>query len=58
MTALRKAHVSGYYSWDRSVTGEELANSMGIDRSTYHQHLRAAERKLTEAFFERAAIHG
>jgi PAS domain S-box-containing protein len=58
LTALRKAHVSGYYSWDRSVTGEELANSMGIDRSTYHQHLRAAERKLTEAFFERAAIHG
>ena len=58
LTALRKAHVSGYYDWDRSVTGEELANSMGIDRSTYHQHLRAAERKLTEAFFERAASHG
>jgi len=52
LTALRKAHASGYYDWDRSVTGEELARSMEIDRSTYHQHLRAAERKLTEAFFE------
>ena len=58
LTALRKAHVSGYYEWNRSVTGEELAESMGIDRSTYHQHLRAAERKLTEAFFERAVSHG
>ncbi|WP_254839201.1 bacterio-opsin activator domain-containing protein [Natronomonas marina] len=58
LTALRKAHVSGYYEWNRSVTGEELATSMGIDRSTYHQHLRAAERKLTEAFFERAVTHG
>ena len=58
LTALRKAHVSGYYEWNRSVTGEELAESMGIDRSTYHQHLRAAERKLTEAFFERAVTHG
>ncbi len=58
LTALRKAHVSGYYEWNRSVTGEELAESMGIDRSTYHQHLRAAERKLTEAFFERAVSYG
>jgi predicted DNA binding protein len=54
LTALRKAHVSGYYEWSRSVTGEDLADSMGIDRSTYHQHLRAAERKLVEAFFERS----
>ena len=58
LTALRKAHVSGYYDWDRSVTGEDLASSMGIDRSTYHQHLRAAERKLTEAFFERSTATG
>jgi PAS domain S-box-containing protein len=58
LTALRKAHVSGYYEWSRSVTGDDLADSMGIDRSTYHQHLRAAERKLVEAFFERSAGPG
>jgi len=26
---------------------------MGIARSTYHQHLRAAERKLVGEFFDR-----
>jgi hypothetical protein len=29
-----------------------LAESMGIVPSTFHQHLRAAQRKLLEAFFE------
>jgi PAS domain S-box-containing protein len=58
LTALRKAHASGYFEWSRSVTGEDLAESMNIDRSTYHQHLRAAERKLVEGFFERAAASG
>lgn len=53
LTALQKAHVSGFYEWDRPVTGDTLAESMGIGRATYHQHLRAAERKLIEAFFER-----
>ena len=52
LTALQKAHVSGFYQWDRPVTGDTLAESMGIGRATYHQHLRAAERKLIEAFFE------
>jgi PAS domain S-box-containing protein len=53
LTALQKAHVSGFYEWDRPVTGDTLAESMGIGRATYHQHLRAAERKLIEAFFDR-----
>ncbi|MEF8808413.1 bacterio-opsin activator domain-containing protein [Natronomonas sp.] len=53
LTALRRAHVSDYYEWNRPVTGEDLATAMGIDRSTYHQHLRAAERKLVDAFLDR-----
>lgn len=53
LTALRKAHVSDYFQWNRPVTGDSLAESMDIGRSTYHQHLRAAERKLVEAFFKR-----
>ena len=53
LTALQKAHVSGFYEWDRPVTGDVLAKSMGIGRSTFHQHLRAAEQKLIETFFER-----
>jgi len=52
LTALRKAHVSGFYEWNRTVTGDTLAESMDIGRATYHQHLRAAEKKLVDAFFE------
>jgi PAS domain S-box-containing protein len=53
LTALRLAHVSGFFEKPRPVAGEELAASMGISRSTFHQHLRAAERKLAAVFFER-----
>jgi PAS domain S-box-containing protein len=56
LTALQKAHVSGFYRRDRPVTGDALAESMGIGRATYHQHRRAAERKLVEAFFGQASL--
>ncbi|MFC6756308.1 helix-turn-helix domain-containing protein [Halomicroarcula sp. GCM10025894] len=42
----------GFFDWPRDVSGEELAESMGICPSTFHQHLRAGERKLLEAIFE------
>jgi PAS domain S-box-containing protein len=51
-TALRKAYLGGYYAPDRSTTGDELAASMDISRATFHQHLRAAERKLVGEFFD------
>jgi PAS domain S-box-containing protein len=48
-TALQKAYLNGYYDATRQVTGEELAESMGLTRATFHQHRRAAERKVLEA---------
>ena len=51
MTALQRAYLSGYYDPNRSTTGDELAEAMGISRATFHQHLRAAERKLIGEFF-------
>lgn len=51
-TALTKAYVSGFFDWPRDVTGDDLADSMDITRATFHQHLRAAERKLVSAFFD------
>ncbi|EFW91596.1 bacterio-opsin activator [Haladaptatus paucihalophilus DX253] len=51
LTSLQKAYVSGFFDWPRPVTGEELAESMNISRSTFHEHLRAAERKLCAEFF-------
>jgi predicted DNA binding protein len=52
LTALRKAYVSGFFEWPRRADGEQLAESMDIVPSTYHQHLQAAQRKLVEGFFE------
>jgi PAS domain S-box-containing protein len=51
--AIRKAYIGGFFEWPRTISGEELAGSMDISPSTYHQHLRAAERKLLEALYER-----
>jgi hypothetical protein len=53
LLALQKAYVSGYFDPKRRITGSEIAESMGISRSTFHQHLRAAERKLLGEFFDR-----
>ncbi len=50
-TALQKAYYADYFEWPRNVSGEELAESMDISRSTFHQHLRAAQRKLLDELF-------
>ncbi|MFB6297362.1 MAG: bacterio-opsin activator domain-containing protein [Salinirussus sp.] len=50
--ALQKAFLGGFFDWPRSVSGEELADSMDISPSTYHQHLRTAERKVLATLFE------
>jgi PAS domain S-box-containing protein len=52
LTALRTAYHSGYFEWPRDVSGEEVAETMGITRATFHQHLREAQRKLTAALLE------
>ncbi|SDQ28317.1 bacterio-opsin activator domain-containing protein [Natronobacterium texcoconense] len=50
--ALQRAYLGGYFEWPRPTTGEELAQSMGVSRPTFHEHLRSAEEKLCRAFFE------
>jgi len=49
-SALKTAELNGYFEWPRPVDGSEIAERMGITRQTFHQHLRAAERKLVEAY--------
>ncbi|WP_435348454.1 bacterio-opsin activator domain-containing protein [Haloarchaeobius sp. HRN-SO-5] len=53
LTALQRAYFGDFFEWPRPTSGDDLADSMGIARSTYHQHLRAAERKLVGEFFDR-----
>jgi len=52
--ALEAAQLNGYFEWPRPVDGEAIAETMGITRQTFHQHLRAAEQKLVEAYVEAA----
>lgn len=54
-SALQAAHMNGYFEWPRPTDGAEIADTMGITRQTFHQHLRAAERKLIDAYVERYA---
>jgi len=50
--ALQRAYFGGFFEWPHASSGEELADSMGVSRSTYHQHLRAAQRKVIGEFCE------
>ncbi|MFP9061072.1 bacterio-opsin activator domain-containing protein [Natrialbaceae archaeon A-chndr2] len=50
--SLQRAYLGGYFEWPRPTTGEELAQSMGVSRPTFHEHLRSAEAKLCQAFFD------
>lgn len=52
LTALQRAYLGGYYDQPRTISGDELADSMGVSRATFHQHLRAAERKLLSEFLD------
>ncbi len=49
---LEAAHMNGYFEWPRPTDGSEIAESMDVTRQTFHQHLRAAERKLIETYVE------
>jgi hypothetical protein len=48
---LVRAIVGGFFEWPRDSTGEDLAATMDIGRSTFHQHLRAAQRKAFEELY-------
>ena len=48
---MEAALASGYFEWPRGSTAEEVASSLGIAAPTFHEHLRAGERKLIESFF-------
>ncbi|RLM90708.1 PAS domain S-box protein [Halobellus sp. Atlit-38R] len=50
--AFLRAYTAGYFEWPHDTSGEEIAESMGVCRSTFHQHLRAAQRKVAAALFD------
>ncbi|WP_266080144.1 bacterio-opsin activator domain-containing protein [Haladaptatus caseinilyticus] len=52
-SALETAYLAGYFEWPRISTGEEVASSLDVTPPTFHQHLRRAQAKMVETFFDR-----
>lgn len=50
--ALEAAFFGRYFERPRPTTGTELAESMGVTPSTFHQHLQAGLRKVLRAVFD------
>jgi PAS domain S-box-containing protein len=51
-SAVQTAYYAGFFDWPRTSTGEEVAESLDISPATFHEHLRAAQRKLLAALLE------
>lgn len=39
----------GYFAWPRDMTGEELAESLGVSPPTFHRHIRTGLEKLVHS---------
>lgn len=50
---VQTAYHGGFFEWPRETTGEEVADSLDISPPAFHNHVRAAERKLFTTLFER-----
>jgi PAS domain S-box-containing protein len=50
--ALRTAYLADYFQSPRDSTAEEVAETLDISSATLHYHLRAAQRKLLDRFFD------
>lgn len=45
---LKLAYENGYFDWPRSMDSETLADQLGVNRTTFLEHLRKAEEKAIE----------
>lgn len=48
---LEAAYHSGFFESPRTSSGEDVAESLEISASTFHQHLRKAERRILSSMF-------
>ncbi|MBX0325275.1 PAS domain S-box protein [Halomicroarcula sp. F13] len=56
--ALEAAYFAGFFERPRLSTGDDIANSLGISPSTFHQHIRAGLQKLLTASVEATTDEG
>ncbi|MXR40427.1 PAS domain S-box protein [Halobaculum sp. WSA2] len=52
LEVLETAYYSGFFESPRKVTGETVADSLGISPQAYYQHIRTAQRKLFGALVD------
>lgn len=53
---LRTAYAGGYFGWPRERTADECAQALGISQPTFSQHIRTAQEKMFEAFFDEETL--
>ncbi|QIO25119.1 bacterio-opsin activator domain-containing protein [Haloarcula sp. JP-L23] len=56
--ALEAAYFAGFFERPRLSTGNDIANSLGISPSTFHQHIRSGLQKLLTASVEATTDEG
>lgn len=52
LEAVRAAVKAGYFSRSEQATAEDVAEQLGVSRSTFLYHLRGAEEKIFQQTFE------
>lgn len=49
--ALETAYHAGFFEWPRTASGEQVASSLSVAATTFHYHMRRAERKVFGTVF-------
>lgn len=52
MEALYTAFEQDYFEWPRGTDGQDIADELDVSAPTFHQHLRAAERKIISLLYD------
>lgn len=58
LEVLRTAHLSGYFEWPRDSTAGECGGALGISQPTFSQHMRSAQRTVSEFLFDELPKQG
>lgn len=53
---LETAHGMGYFEYPRDANATEVASELGIEPSTFSEHLAAAQGKLMDELFDTASV--
>ena len=52
LEVFQAAYENGYFAYPRKANASEVSSQLGISRSTYSEHLAAAQSKIADAIFE------